>query len=57
MITERLNHNTDPFAPDSDGDGALDGDEVADGTDPMNPAWFTGGATLALGAATGLRGR
>ena len=49
VITERLNHNTDPFAPDSDGDGALDGDEVADGTDPMNPAWFTGGATLALG--------
>lgn len=30
---------TDPNAPDTDGDGRLDGDEVAAGTDPLVPAW------------------
>ena len=29
---------TDPFLEDSDGDGASDGVEVAEGTDPQNPA-------------------
>jgi gliding motility-associated-like protein len=34
---EELTAGTDPLNPDSDGDGVLDGTEVADGTDPNNP--------------------
>jgi hypothetical protein len=31
-------YGTDPFNPDSDGDGVDDGQEVFDGTDPLDPA-------------------
>jgi len=30
-------HHTSPLAADSDGDGASDGDEVAHGSDPLDP--------------------
>ncbi|MCB9664017.1 MAG: hypothetical protein H6732_07875 [Alphaproteobacteria bacterium] len=38
VLDEWLLHGTDPFVADADGDGALDGLEVASGTDPRNPA-------------------
>jgi hypothetical protein len=34
---ELFTYHTDPFNPDTDGDGFLDGDEVAHGFDPLNP--------------------
>ena len=40
---------TDPSIADTDGDGTLDGDEVAAGTDPLNPADFPGGFVLTPG--------
>ena len=33
---EALEIGTAPLAPDTDGDGILDGDEVAQGTDPLD---------------------
>ena len=33
----RSSTDTDPGNPDTDGDGAFDGDEVAAGTDPLDP--------------------
>lgn len=30
-------YNTDPNNPDTDGDGFLDGNEISNGTDPLNP--------------------
>ena len=33
---ERREYGTDPDAPDSDGDGVLDGDEVTQGSDPLD---------------------
>jgi len=33
-------HHTDPLNPDTDGDGILDGTEVTDGTDPLDPCSF-----------------
>lgn len=30
-------HGTDPFNPDTDGDGFPDGDEITNGTDPLDP--------------------
>lgn len=41
---------TDPDIADTDGDGALDGDEVAAGTDPLNPADHPGAAVLTPGS-------
>ncbi|MEW5850042.1 MAG: hypothetical protein AB2A00_14735 [Myxococcota bacterium] len=46
---EVLTYGTDPYRADTDGDGALDGAEVAAGTDPLNPAWFPGSPTWAPG--------
>lgn len=39
---------TDPNNPDSDGDGFMDGDEVDQGKDPMDPSShpYTGGWTI-----------
>jgi hypothetical protein len=34
---EEIRRGTNPFQPDSDHDGWIDGLEVADGTDPLNP--------------------
>ena len=34
---------TDPNNPDTDGDGILDGQEIADGTNPLNPCDSKGG--------------
>ena len=34
---EVFTYGTDPTNPDTDGDGFLDGDEVADGFDPTDP--------------------
>jgi gliding motility-associated-like protein len=34
---EEAAEGTDPFDPDTDGDGVLDGTEVADGTNPNDP--------------------
>ncbi len=46
-------HGTNPDNPDSDGDGVLDGAEVAGGTDPLNADsdsdGLTDGAEIALG--------
>ena len=35
---EVLLHNTDPLNPDTDGDSVTDGAELANGTNPLNPA-------------------
>lgn len=35
---ERTVYGTDPYNPDTDGDGILDGTEVMNGTDPLDPA-------------------
>ena len=37
---EILGYASDPFTPDTDGDGFLDGTEVFSGTDPLDPASF-----------------
>ncbi len=37
MATEYYVQQTGTRNPDTDGDGVLDGDEVANGTDPLNP--------------------
>ncbi|MEL6344946.1 MAG: thrombospondin type 3 repeat-containing protein [Myxococcota bacterium] len=34
---ERCIYGTDPFEEDTDGDGFEDGEEIADGTDPLDP--------------------
>jgi hypothetical protein len=36
-VSEENIHGTDPDNPDTDGDGISDGDEVANGTDPLTP--------------------
>ncbi|MGC4189885.1 MAG: CAP domain-containing protein [Thermomicrobiales bacterium] len=35
-------YHTDPNNPDTDGDGVDDGQEVYDGTDPLNPSSYSG---------------
>ena len=35
-------HGTDPSNPDPDGDGFTDAEELADGTDPNDPAFYPG---------------
>ena len=35
-------HGTDPANPDPDGDGFTDAEELADGTDPNDPAFYPG---------------
>jgi len=43
IMNEFENYGTDPFDPDSDGDGVADGDEVAAGSNPLNGASLPGG--------------
>ena len=43
---ELYTYGTDPFVGDVDGDGVLDGDEVAAGTGPDDPSDFPGRAVL-----------
>jgi hypothetical protein len=38
VVDEWAAWGTDPYTADTDGDGSNDGDEVAAGTDPLNPA-------------------
>ena len=38
--TEEVNANLDPSNPDTDGDGVMDGTEVTDGTNPLDPCEF-----------------
>jgi len=42
---EEESYGSDPLVPDTDGDGYLDGDEVLEGSDPVDPASviYTGG--------------
>ena len=42
VVDEWQTYGTDPYVADTDGDGVNDGDEVAQGTDPLNPAHFLG---------------
>jgi gliding motility-associated-like protein len=37
---EEVNANLDPSNPDTDGDGVIDGTEVTDGTNPLDPCEF-----------------
>ena len=48
-MNELATWGTDPTVADTDGDGSIDGDEVAAGTDPLNPAWFPGGPVIQVG--------
>ncbi len=51
VIDEWRRSATDPFIADTDGDGVNDGTEVADGTGPRDPAWYTGAPVLTVGTS------
>jgi hypothetical protein len=42
-------YGTDPFIADTDGDGVSDGEEIAEGTDPLDPADHPGAVWLLPG--------
>jgi len=46
VLDEYLVYGSDPFVADSDFDGSLDGDEIADGSDVLDPADYPGGPQL-----------
>ncbi|UCG05098.1 MAG: hypothetical protein JSV83_14365, partial [Desulfobacterales bacterium] len=45
-------YGTDPLNPDSDGDGFTDGDEIGNGTDPMDPYSMPQSFSLEIGEIT-----
>ena len=49
VLDELLTYGTDPFLFDTDGDGVDDGEELAQGTDPLNPAVFPGSTPISVG--------
>ncbi len=42
VVDEWQTYGTDPYVADTDGDGVNDGDEIAQGTSPLNPADLLG---------------
>ncbi|MGM0577986.1 MAG: PKD domain-containing protein [Myxococcota bacterium] len=55
-VLAEMEQGLDPLLADTDGDGALDGDEIAAGTDPLDPTWYPGGPTLAPGDQVNFEG-
>ena len=49
VIDELQNTGTHPFVADSDGDTVIDGTEIDDGTNPLNPAVYSGAPTISVG--------
>ncbi|WP_420600866.1 gliding motility-associated C-terminal domain-containing protein [Flagellimonas sp.] len=41
--TDEITYNTDPLNADTDGDTIMDGQEISDGTDPLDPCSSVGG--------------
>ncbi len=55
-VESELILGTDPFRRDTDGDGVMDGAEIAAGTDPLDPAWYVGAPVLAAGTRLNFEG-